>query len=484
MSDSNAHRVGRRAAGNTVVRAVAEVVGKLSTVILLAAIGRKLGQEDLGVFIFAVAYLEITMTPIGFGTDPYLLRQVAASRANLDRLFWNVLAFKAAVAVPVLALGLTALWPLGYDTTERTVVAVLAAGLLLELLAKTYHAVYTAVERNELLASTLVVQRVFTATVGVAALLGGANLLLVTAIYSVGSSIHLGLAIWLLPRAVTVPARRVTPIRWWPLTRLSAPFAAQDILTVLLFKADAVILSLLADESAVGRYGAAYRLIEATMFVGFALNGAFAAMYVYLGRDTDPPLVSVFGRSLKVGLLLLVPIAVVFGTIPGQVLALVFGNAFLEAGAALRLLAPVVVLLCVVAMCTTMAISRGNPRVMLPLTAAMVVVNLGLNAALIPALEEDGAAMAMLVTEAVFGIAALRLAIRETGEPPWATLLAGPLLAGAAMVVPLLVLRDVTLLAILAGLAVYLAVVVAIERRVSPGDLAFAATLIRRRVGA
>ena len=88
----------------------------------------------------------------------------------------------------------------------------------------------------------------------------------------------------------------------------SAPFAVQDVFGALLFRLDAVILSLMATEAAVGRYGAAYRLLESTLFISWALNGAFVAMYAYLGRDTEPTVGAVFQRSVKAALVLLVPV--------------------------------------------------------------------------------------------------------------------------------------------------------------------------------
>ena len=56
---------------------------------------------------------------------------------------------------------------------------------------------------------------------------------------------------------------------------MSLPFGLQDLFSVMLFRLDTVILSLMATQAAVGRYGAAYRLFEATLFITYALMGAF-----------------------------------------------------------------------------------------------------------------------------------------------------------------------------------------------------------------
>ena len=472
---------GRRAVRNTGIRAVAEMIGKFSSLILFAAIARELGQGDLGILTFAFAYAAIVMTPVGFGTDPLLLREVARSREAIGRMLWDVVALKLAVGAVVLTLGLALLWPLGYDAEARAVTIVLAAGLAIDLLAKTGHAIFNAIERSELLAASVLAQRLFTAAVGVLVLVLGGGLLEVAVVFTCGSAIHLWVAWRGVARSVGLPPWHVRPSEWWPLSRRSAPFAVQDVLTVLLFKLDAVLLSLLAAEAAVGRYGAAYRLIEATMFVGFSLNSAFAAMYVYLGRDTEPTLGGIFARSLKMALLLLVPVAVVLGVLAEDVCTAVFGADFAEAADATRLLAPVVVLLTVIALCTTLVISRTSPRRILPVTASMVVLNAALNIALVPEFEERGAAAAMLITELVFGAIMLWLAVRETGPLRWPALLGSPVLAGAALAGTLVALSGAPLVAIAVGGVVYAGVFVLVERRLAPADLEFAADLLRDR---
>ena len=57
---------------------------------------------------------------------------------------------------------------------------------------------------------------------------------------------------------------------------------------MMLFRLDTVILSLMATLAAVGRYGAAYRLLEASLFITYALMGAFVPMYTYLDEDSEP----------------------------------------------------------------------------------------------------------------------------------------------------------------------------------------------------
>jgi O-antigen/teichoic acid export membrane protein len=205
-------------------------------------------------------------------------------------------------------------------------------------------------------------------------------------------------------------------------------------------------------------------------------------MYAYLSHDSDPTIQGAFQRSLKLSLLLLVPCAVVFGTLPEFVSRTIFGSNLEAASASLRILAPVVVLIGLVTLSSSLIVSRRDPRAILWLSGAMTLLNIGLNLALIPGLDERGAAIAMLATEAVFLVLALAMAVRTLGTGlDWLSMTAAPLLAGLAMAAVTLALRGAPVAALAAGAAVYPAVFVLAERLISPGDLAFVAGFLRRR---
>jgi O-antigen/teichoic acid export membrane protein len=479
---SAGERAAERVAKNATVRAAGEIIGKLSTFLVFAVLAREAGQEGLGAFVFALAFLGLGMVPIALGCDSYLLREVAKDRTAADRLFFNVLALKLALAVPVLGLCFAGVSLLGYDGRTRETVYVLSIGLLLDLLGKSLHGMFNASERGDLLAISLVAQRVLTAALALTALAAGYGVVTVAALYSVGAAFGVAVGAVLLRRRIGLPLPSVEPRRWRRLAATSFPFAVQDVFNAMLFKLDAVILSLMAAEAAVGRYGAAYRLLEATMFIGWALNGAFVAMFAYLGRDSEPSVGSVFQRSIKLGLVILVPCAVTMGVLAEPICRIAFGSDFEAAAEPLRLLSPVVVGLCLVMLSSSLIVSRRHPGIVVRVTAVMVAVNVALNVALIPSLEDSGAALAMLITEAVFVVVVTLLAAREVGGLRWGSMVSAPLLAGLAMTGAMVLLADLPLVALAAGVAVYAGAFVVLERAINPSDLDFMAGLLKRRL--
>ncbi len=470
---------GQRAIANTLLRSGGDIVGKLASLVLFAVMARELSNTDLGVFIFGFALLQIAMVPVAFGFDRYLLRRVAKERASVHELFFDIVALKLVLTVPILVAVAVVLAVAGYDDQTREVVWVLAIGFVLDALANTIYSLFLAHERNGLIAAVVVVERVAAAGAGLVVLALGYGVVAVAATYSACAALGLVMASVLLVRTIGLPRRSVSSRGWLRLTSVSLPFGLQDVFSVMLFKLDTVILSLMATAAAVGRYGGAYRLLESSLFITYALTGAFAPMYTYLGSDTEPTVGGAFERSLKLALVGLVPIAAVFGVLAEPVCRLLFGVGLEDAAEPLRVLAPVVVLIGIVTLASSLIVSRRNPMVMVWATAGIVVVNVVLNVALIPIWDETGAAVAMLVSEVAFLCAVGPLAARTVGGVRWLPTIAGPLLAGAAMVGLLFLLDGVPLLAVAVGSVAYVAVLVLVERLVAPRDVELVTRIAR-----
>jgi O-antigen/teichoic acid export membrane protein len=475
-----AQRAATRAARNTAVRAVADLTGKFASLALFVVLAREEGPVGVGIFVFALAWSELAIALVNMGYDRYLLRLVAGDRAELDRGFFNVLTLKLVRAIPVVAFSSGLVLILGEDETTRVCVLVLTAALLLDGLTFTVHAAFNALERAELVAASLITQRLVSGGLGVVLLVSGFGVEAVAVAYAAGSALGFALAMALLARRIGMPARVLPRGPRRELNRRSLPFAAQDLMAAGVARVDAVILAALATQAIVGYYGAAYRLLEATLFLSVALQGAFAAMYTYLSERTEPSINAVVQRSLKLSLALLTPCAVVLGVLAEPILELLFGAGFDAAVTPLRLLALTVVPLGIAILMWTLITSRREPRVLVVYSAATLALNIALNLLLIPPLDAEGAALAMLLTYVVAAVIMIRLAIQSVGGLQARQTLGAALSAGAAMAIVAVVLEPWLFLALPACLAVYVGVFVAVERKLAPADFDFIRAMLAR----
>lgn len=459
---------GRRAVVNTAYRAGGEVIGRFASLLLFAEAGHYLGQSGFGAFVFAMALMGTIMALLGLGLDRYMLRLIAERQAAQDGLFYNVLLLKLAVAIPGFGLTLLILYLLGFSGQTQALCWVLAPGVLCDSLARTQLSVFSAHERGGPPATADSIQRALSAVLGILALRTGYGVVAIGASYSIGSAAGVLIGFVLMARSIRLPSFTVSVRGWRALASRSLPFASQDILVQLLSRADALILALLATQDAVGLYGAAYRMFDTTLFIPYALIGAFSAMYTYLDAKTSPTLADVFHLSVKLAVVLLMPFTVAFLILARPICRLIYGPQFVTAAASLRLLGLAVLLNGLVTVTTSLIVARGNPwRISRP-TVVVLGANVALNFALIPVFGAAGAAAAMFATEVIYMVWLARLATADIGRVRWLSASVSTLAAGACMIAVCLLLRDHLWLALFAGSAVYLVVLAGVELRINP----------------
>ena len=476
-----AQDAGARAVRNTVVRATSDIAGKVLSFVLFAALARALDQSAVGIYFFGLAFVQLAAVPVDLGLDRLLLRRVSEDRSASDDLLWNVLAVKLALAVPVVPIVILIVNIAGYDSTTRETVYVLAGAMIVEAMSRAMQAVFMANERNELLAAYFILQRLVGTAIGLFALAEGYGVVAVAGGYAAGAIVGLVVAAVLMARRLGFPRLRFDRAGWPKLARTSLPFAVHESFTLLLLKLDAVMLSLLSTQAAVGRYGVASRLYESTFFITFAITGAVAPMYVYLTRDSTPTVGAVFERSIKLSLVALVPCAVAFAALSEPLLVLFFGEDFRDAAPTLELLSASAVFMGVIGLCSTLISLRMNPVMMVRLTSAMVILNVIFNLVLQPRYGDRAAAGVMTGTLLVFTVMAVRTAAGGVGGLPLMRVGAGPMAAGLAMLLAVIRVEPLGLDLVL-GLTVYACVLLLVERLVAPDDLRFAADLVRSRV--
>jgi O-antigen/teichoic acid export membrane protein len=468
----------QRILANTAWRATAEIGSKLATLALVVVMARKLGETAFGVFTFGFAFATLVTALGGFGQDIVLIREVARDRRQLHRYFFNTLLLKSALAVPALLVSSAAAFALGVDDETRWVVLLLGLAVVAELLTMTCLAVFQAFEQLVYMPIVLVTQRAATAAVGIAALVAGAGVVAVSAIYAVAAGLAFVLAVALVYRRIERPRLSADPRFWWPLMRVAAPIGLAGVFGVILFRVDTAILASFEPERVVGEYGAAFRLFEATLFLSWSVGTAVYPVLSRLTRESDPPLASVFDRALKLLIAVTLPLAVSAAVLGEPLVELIYGPAFDEAGSALALLAPAIAFYPVAHVAGVLLYARDRQVAMVVVHGLAAAANLLLNVALIASFSLDGAAVATSLTWLLLAAALLALAVRTSGGLEVGRVAGGPALAAVAAAIAMALLRNE---AVGVGAAVYLVILVAYERHFHPEDAGSLGDFLRRR---
>lgn len=475
-----AHAVPRRIARNALIRSGGEVVAKAASVAFYVVMARELGSEGFGDFMFALSLTSVLLLGSGFGVDDLTFMEVGRDRKRSGDFLGDAVAIKLLTSVVLLSAAAIAVNVADYSDEARLAVYLVGTGNAVETMSWSWHAIFGGHERLELTSVAVIAQRTVTAAAGVAVLLSGGGLVAASAIFLGGSLLGLLVSHVQLRRLVPWMRVRTHHRRWLPLIKAGFPIGVATLLFMVLIKVDTVLLSFLegGDNREVGFYSAAYRLVEATMFLSWIFSHSALP---WLARQEAGGVG--LARGCEVGLktltAVLMPIGVTFAVLAPQLTELFYGSAYDDAITPLRLLGLMTVLYGINYFASTVLVARGRPGGFTRSALVIIVQNVVFNLILIPIYGASGAAFNAVLS----GVLLAGLAVRQVGlttrriDPGRA--FAGPLTAGAVMAGAVLLAGLALIPSMLLGGLVYAGALLAFERLVHPDDVRLALSIAR-----
>lgn len=290
---------------------------------------------------------------------------------------------------------------------RNPVLPLIAAGSILgTAVYSTILAAYRAAGRARADACNEAISRVWVLAVGTLWLLHGGGLVAAIAVYASAD-----IASALLVSAIVLPGR-VRSLRVpRPDLRLrtTLPFAASLTLLTIFYRIDTYLVGALAGSAQVARYGAAYRLLDAVGLPVFAIGSmVFGHSVVRSARDRLHLFLRLGGVATSVTL---IPVVVCLFA-GGAIMRGLFGPSFGPAGGTLAVLMLSAVPAAVVAAGAPI-VQPHDGRLFAWLAGGILALNVASNLVLIPAQGAIGAAVANLVSQAVFAIGVTSLAVRQ-----------------------------------------------------------------------
>lgn len=487
MSEGVESRAGdessRRIARNALIRSAGEVIAKLASVVFYVVMARELGEQGFGDFMFALSLTSLLLLGSGFGIDDLTIREVARDRRRAGEYLGSSIGIKVTTSILLLLGAAVVVNIADYSHDARLAVYLVGAGTALEILSWSWHAIFAGYERLDLTAVSIIAQRVLTAVVGSVLLLSGYGVVTASAVFLAGAVLNFLVSNVQLRRLVGSLRLQMDRSRWLPLMKVGFPLGLVTLLLVLLIRVDTVLLSFLSggDNTDVGFYSAAYRLIEATFFITWAIS--HAAM-PWLSRQPEGPS-EALARGSELGLkgitAVLVPLGVLFCVLAEPLIDLLYGADYAGAITSLRWLAVTSVFYGLNYFAAMVLISRQRPSAFIRTALVVIVQNIVFNLILIPRYGADGAAFNAALSGLLLAASSMHEVHRTAGGLSPVRVLAGPALAGSAMA-GVMLLADLPLVpAGATGVVVYAVVLLLFERVAYGEDADLIRRLMRRR---
>lgn len=471
MTDPNASSaIADRVARNTGLRIGAELVGKLASLLFFAVMARELGRQGFGDFAF-VAALGLLVTMLGgLGSDDILPRAVATREAEVERVTWNSLGLKAVCGLLLLATALGVSIAGGYGTEITVTLILVGAASLIDLFTATFSAVFQGLSDLAPESMGRTIQLSLRAAIGIGVLLGGGGIVALGSVYLATSLVGFMYLAWLVRSRTGISLRLPDGAGARALALASIPIGVSLAINAAVLGLDTVILSAQKGNDAVGLFGAGQRLVESTAFLGAAFAAAILPVLARAARSGPRRLAVTYEDGCKVIASVLLPVSLAFVLFSGWLTDLVFGDSFSPAAAAVRILAPTVVLVAISTLSLYALISADKQRVVPWIAAITLVQNLALVFLLVPSHSFRGVSVALLAADITYALALVALVVRETGPISPSRVLAGAL-AGCCTMGIAAALVGVGGAGFAVAAAAYPLVWLAYERRRYPSDI-------------
>lgn len=392
-----------RIAKNTTYLTLAYVVQKVFSFLYFILIARFAGVEDIGKYVFALSFTTMVSIGADLGLSSVVTREGAKEPQKIGDYLRSAFIIKGILAVGAYIVAVGGVMLLGKGQLMLELVSLAGLVMVLDSFSLLFYATWRARQNLRYEALGIIVGQVLIVAAGAAALITHASLHWLIVALLLGSGWNAVYSFWLVwPLLRQSAGVQWSTVRW--LGVLAAPFAIAGIFTRVYSSLDAVLLSTLAGDAAVGWYSAGYKITFALQFIPMAFSAAIYPAMSHAFANDQSLLARTFERSFYYLALIALPTTMGIFVLAEPIIRLAYGEAFLPTALALQVLVvslvfnflgfPIGALLNATNRQTVNTINLG----------ATLVVNAVLNVVLITRLPDRpylGAAIAALVSSVV-----------------------------------------------------------------------------------
>jgi O-antigen/teichoic acid export membrane protein len=367
------------------------------------------------------------------GLNAITSREIAKRPDAASQIISDNMAFRLAlccVTIPVVAgLGL-----LVYPHQSRQLhvcIALFALDLLLDSVRSVALTFYTSRARNDVVAGVMTGNQLAFLAFAIFALHEGWGVRGIVVAYLTADLLGAVVSVAMVRRRISI-SLRVRPRQWRIVAAISFPLGIIQVVNMLYFKADSILISVIQGPISVGYYGVAYAVIAALLGVPSLIMSPLMP-----SMATTSDLRPIVQRAFDTMVMLALPMGVAGFLLRKQIVVAVSSRQYLPAALPFGILVIASVFTYVNNVFGFASVAADSHRRLVRVSIGSLVVNVALNLALIPHWGIRGAAVATAVTEA--GAAALtfrvftattRIPVRVI-SPSWRPLAASVLLIPA-----------------------------------------------------
>lgn len=467
---------GARFARDTWYGLLAQGVDKLLPVALVLYLARTLSPEGFGTYSFLLAYLAFFQVAVEYSVDTVLVRSISQQPSRGAAFLRAGLGLKLVLGLSAVVVAVGFAGPASGGKADPAIVLLASLGLVTAL-GGAFRAWFRARLRIGAVLAIAITRALLLAVGVVVAVQRGAGLHGIFGVVILANIVtFLAVAVYMRKQLVATPS--YDSQIWRLLLRGALPLALNAFALTVSLRAGQVLLMSMRGPVEVGLLGAASRITEAFTLLPEALMISVYPLMAGLHENDSARLLNAARKSARYLVLATgIPVLICVVGAP-QIMALLFGEGFRNAGAALAVLGFVALLGAAGTVITNLLVAVHQEKALYRNTMVFAAVNVVLTYLLIRVRGYEGAAIAMVVSSALSQLALMLLPATARWVRPCLVSVAPILIAviAAAAMVSLVALETVPALILAVG--VYL-ISLAASGAIGHDDLRFIASMVR-----
>ncbi|MFH1286703.1 MAG: flippase [Candidatus Magasanikbacteria bacterium] len=329
----------RKIAHNTLYQLIGKIISVTLGLIALGMMTRYLGQEQFGWYVTTIAFLQFIGILIDFGLIPVTAQMMSEPAFDKEKLFKNLIGFRFTTAVlflgaaPLIAL----LFP--YPTEVKIAIAFSTVSFLSIAMNQVLVGFYQTKLKMHIQAIGEVVGRIVL-VLGLWFLMARGEGFIPIMIVIALSSIAYTIVLWTRASKETPVSFGFNKEIWKAIAIKMWPIAISIMFNVLYLKGDILILSWFREQTEIGLYGAAYRVIDILSQTALMIMGVMLPLLAYnWSRNLKAEFQKLYQQSFDAMMALAFPALIGTLLLANKVMLLVAGSEFQESGKTLQILA-------------------------------------------------------------------------------------------------------------------------------------------------
>lgn len=385
---------------NTLVTGIAQIFTSILGFFLLIYIARYLGDAEFGKYSFAMSFTLLFIIFQDLGISNFIVREISRKKELANDYLTSALEIKIITSFFVFGLIYLTINVLDYPEDTKYVVYLFAIYTILIFFAETFKSVFQAFEKMEYTAFVTISEKTVLFLLVFYVLFSGYGLIEIAYVYIFTGILSIFLSYCISFLKVTKPKIAIDFVLWKPLIVGSIPFGLNTLFGMMFFKIDTVMLSIFQDDAAVGIYNAAY--IPLLAMISIISTMVVSSIYPVMSKyfiSHNKSLRNITVLSSKYMAIIGFPIFVGCFTLSEQFIELLYVDQYSESIIAFKILSLYIPLRLVSSITGTHLTSTNKQRFRTVSVGAGALLNIILNAIMIPFLSYIGASIATVLSE-------------------------------------------------------------------------------------